>query len=212
MSHKILKRGIRVNYQFKYQEISKALYEALKDDPFYIALEKSILDREHAEHKMLMYFDYSIYESQRYGEVFIPEGNVFGASLWSKPLADNVETEKLAEKKAFLLHALGENSLDTYDKIVDFMSNKAEVLIGSNAWYLSIVGVLPRYQGKGYGLKLVNPMLSRTDQLNTPTYLETFSPRTKKFYRQLGYIEVGVIFEPTTQAEYSIMKRGIDNK
>lgn len=199
-----------MNYQFKYQEMSQALYEALKDDPFYIAIERSIDDREHATHKMLKYFDYSIYESQKYGEILIPEGNAYGVSVWTKPVTDDAEAKRAKEKKAFLLLELGENALDTYNKIVDFMSDKAKPLICSKAWYLSIVGILPKHQGKGYGSNLITPVLSQTDQLDVPTYLETFTPRTKKFYRQLGYSEIGTFFEPTTQAEYSIMTRGVN--
>lgn len=196
-----------MNYQLKNQQMSKALYEALKDDPFYIALEKSVEEPEQAKDKMLKYFDYSIYESQLYGEVLIPEEKAFGVSVWSKPVEADIEAKRSKEKKAFLLNELGESCLETYTKIVAFMSEKAEPLICSSAWYLSIVGVLPRYQGKGYGSGLINPMLLRTDKLNVPTYLETFSPKTKKFYQQLGYKEIAVFFEPTTQAEYSIMKR-----
>jgi len=199
-----------VNYQFKYQEMSRALYEALKDDPFYITIERSIDDREHAKHKMLKYFDYSIYESQKYGEILIPEGNPYGVSVWNKPVTDDDEEKRVKEKKTFLLRELGESALVTYNKIVEFMSDKAEPLICSKAWYLSIVGILPTHQGKGYGSNLITPVLSQTDQLNVPTYLETFTPRTKKFYRQLGYSEIGTFFEPTTQAEYSIMVREVN--
>lgn len=199
-----------MNYQFKYQEMSRALYEALKDDPFYITIERSIDDREHAKHKMLKYFDYSIYESQKYGEILIPEGNPYGVSVWNKPVTDDDEEKRVKEKKTFLLRELGESALVTYNKIVEFMSDKAEPLICSKAWYLSIVGILPTHQGKGYGSNLITPVLSQTDQLNVPTYLETFTPRTKKFYRQLGYSEIGTFFEPTTQAEYSIMVREVN--
>lgn len=199
-----------MNYQLKYQELSQALYEALKDDPFYIAIERSIGDHEHAKHKMLKYFDYSIYESQKYGEIVIPEGSAYGVSVWAKPIADDAEVKRTKEKKAFLLHELGENTLDTYNKIVYFMSDKAKSLICSKAWYLSIVGILPTFQGKGYGSNLITPILSQTDRLDVPTYLETFTPRTKKFYRQLGYSEIGTFFEPTTQAEYSIMMREVN--
>ncbi|QFT12917.1 N-acetyltransferase [Vibrio sp. THAF190c] len=196
-----------MNYQLKYQEMSHALYEALKDDPFYIAIESAIDDRENARQKMLKYFDYSIDESQKYGELLIPEGDAYGVSVWSRPIADDIELQRSKSKKAFLLTELGENALTTYNKIVDFMSEQAEPLICSKAWYLSIVGVLPAYQGRGYGANLIAPVLSQTDQLDVPTYLETFTPRTKKFYRQLGYSEISVFVEPVTQAEYSIMMR-----
>lgn len=156
---------------------------------------------------MLKYFDYSIYESQKHGEVLLPKEKAFGVSVWTKPLTENLEAKVSDEKKAFIKSELGESCLETYKKIVKFMSEKTESLIDSDAWYLSIVGVHPKYQGMGNGVKLISPILAQADQLNVPTFLETFTPRNKKFYSQLGYKEIGVFYEPTTEAEYSVMKR-----
>lgn len=97
--------------------------------------------------------------------------------------------------------------MKTYNSIVEIMSKKAETLISSEAWYLSIIGILPAYQGQGLGPKLVNPILSQTDRLGVPTYLETFTPKNKSFYNRLGYLDVGTFLEPTTNTEYSIMMR-----
>ena len=47
---------------------------------------------------------------------------------------------------------------------------------------LSIIGILPEFQGQGFGGGLVGPVLNRADQSGVPTYLETFTPRNITFY------------------------------
>lgn len=196
-----------MSYKIKYKDYAEALYAALKEDTFYITMEKSLEDQESSKEAMLKYLDYSIVEGEKYGNVFMPGGNNIGISVWAKPLAEELEAQKSKEKKEFLLKELGDNSLKTYNSIVKFMSEKAESLISSKAWYLSIIGILPSHQGRGFGPELVNPVLAQADRFCIPTYLETFTPRNKTFYTRLGYETIGVFLEPTTNAEYSIMRR-----
>ncbi len=118
-----------------------------------------------------------------------------------------MEAKRNHEKKAFLLNHMGENSLRIYTQIVEFMSGKAESYIGGEFWYLSIVGILPEFQGKGFGPGLIKNVLSKTDAIKAPTYLETFTPRNIPFYRRLGYNEASSFYEPTTKAEYCLMIR-----
>ena len=74
-------------------------------------------------------------------------------------------------------------------------------------WYLSIVGVLPDYQGRGLGGELIRPVLAQTDAIGVATYLETFTPRNMSFYERLGYREAGSFEEPTIGDRYWLMLR-----
>ena len=91
------------------------------------------------------------------------------------------------------------------------MSGKAVSLINEKSWYLSIIGILPEFQGQGLGVGLVESILDRTDQLNIPTYLETFTLRNITFYNRLGYEAVECFHEPTTSAKYWLMIRDVKN-
>lgn len=97
-----------MSYQYKYQNYSIALYEALLEDAFYATMEQSITDTTFGKEAMLRYMDYSMVEAKK------------------------------------------------YDEIVGHMTENGAALIDKNDWYLSIVGVLPEYQGKGLGVELVN--------------------------------------------------------
>ncbi|MCG8565861.1 MAG: GNAT family N-acetyltransferase [Desulfobacterales bacterium] len=196
-----------MSYSFQYEKLAQALYWALKEDAFYFAMEKAAGGNESARNKMFRYMDYSMVEAREYGELYLPSDHEHGVSIWSKPLARETELKKSREKKDFLLEYMGEECLKTYVNIVDFMSEKAEPLIGDDFWYLSIVGILPAFQGQGLGPGLINSVLKQTDALNVPTFLETFTPRNMSFYNRLGYEAVDSFFEPTAQCEYWVMVR-----
>jgi len=146
-------------------------------------------------------------EGEDYGELIFPEDHEHGVSIWSKPLHDEAEKEKSKRKKSFLKIHMGRESLQTYNTIVSFMSEQSEQRIDNDSWYLSILGILPQFQGKGLGQELITTVLKKTDRLNIATYLETFTPRNMTFYHRLGYRQKACIHEPTTDADYWIMVR-----
>lgn len=197
-----------MNYEFKYRKYAEALYYALQDDAFYMTMKKSIVNGSSTE-AMIRYMDYSIKEGERYGEIFIPDNHDNGVSVWAKPLNKAFEKEKHKNKTDFLEYYMGRESLETYNSITKYMSEKAADLIDENSWYLSIIGILPGFQGQGLGAGLVKNILKRTNRLGIPTYLETFTPRNITFYNRLGFQVVGRFHEPTVDAKYWLMVRDI---
>ena len=193
-------------YLFTYRQFAEALYLALLDDAFYIAMERSVVDGS-AREAMLRYMDYSMVEAQTYGRLFIPDGHEHGVSIWSLPLPKEAAQEKNRQKERFLLSHMGEPSLATYSAIVDFMAEKAAKLVDEKAWYLSIVGLAPKLQGKGLGAGLIDTILHEADRMGAPSYLETFTPRNMAFYNRLGYETAAQIHEPVTDADYWLMVR-----
>jgi ribosomal protein S18 acetylase RimI-like enzyme len=196
-------------YSFNYRHFAEALYQALLPDPFCIAMESSVEGSSMVKREaMLRYMDYSMKEAEKFGELFIPAKHQYGTSIWSKPLSPKLENEKKSNKELFLRTNMGEASLNTYLKITDFMSSQIESVVPSDAWYLSIIGILPEFQGKGLGADLIKPVLTKTDDLKVPTYLETFTPQNKAFYNRLGYQDVASFKEPVTNSMYWVMARG----
>lgn len=192
-----------MTYQITYRNISQALYLSLRQDPFYIELENSIAGEPDARREaMLTYFDYSMTEGQKYGELYLPDGESFGASIWSKPINGLLAKQILREKKAFIRQHLGEPTLKKYSDIIEFMSQSAKDIVPTGSWYLSIVGIAPQFQGQGLGRALVKPILDKADKMRIPSYAETFTPRNRNFYNRLGYQEVGSFIEPVIGAEY----------
>lgn len=197
-----------MTYQTEYPELANALYLALQKDAFYQSIESTISEEwGDVGNAMVAYMDYSICEAKRFGECYIPKQQHYGISVWSKPL--NKEQESLREelKKEFIVHNMGYNTYQIYRKVCDFMSDKSSPVIEKNAWYLSIIGILPEFQGQGLGPGLVESVLEKTDKLGVATYLETFAPRNITFYQRLGYQICDSYIEPVTKAEYWLMQR-----
>lgn len=187
--------------------LSEALYAALRDNPFYIALSDSIPTRINAHDRVLRYLDYSIAEARRFGRLFAPQGRPVGASVWSLPLQPEQMTRKAQDKAAFIQSELGADACRVYSEMSVAMAERTNSLIEESDWYLSILGVLPEHQGKGLGRDLVRPVLEEADRIPVASYLETFSPRNMSFYSRLGYQTTGTFTEPVTGEDYWVMRR-----
>ncbi len=196
-----------MRFMFKYRNYAEAIYQSLKSDAFYMAMENSVENGRSSREAMLMYMEYSMTEADKYGVLNLSRGNEYGASIWSVPLNKERQALKSKGKKIFLLNYMGESSLEKYSSIVDFMATKASPYIKNEFWYLSIVGILPQFQGQGLGRGLVSDILKKADLKNIPTYLETFVPRNMSFYNRLGFKAVESFHEPTTDADYWLMIR-----
>lgn len=195
-------------YRFTYRPLAQALYDALIEDAFYIALEASVQGRASRRREaMLRYYDFSMREAEGYGELHFSEEPPTGASIWSRPVDTKQARRIAAEKEDFLREQMGQASLDTYRQIVTGMAQRSKAVVPPGSWYLSIVGVAPRYQGQGLGRRLIRPMLDRLDRNGCACYLETFTPRNMSFYRRMGFHEAGRFEAPGTHARYGLMIR-----
>lgn len=199
-------------YKFLNKDIAQALYRALTEDPFYISLEKNHpLSPEAAREAMLQYYDYAMKEARSHG-VFIetPDGTS-GAGIWSLPPAndqDRAMTQKLTQqKKDFIKDHMGQDCLDTYNRIVDFMAEASRDVVSDRFWYLSILGIDPECQGSGLGRALMEPVLEKADACHAPMYIESFTPKNFGFYKGLGFVEAKAVEEPLTESWYAIMVR-----
>jgi GNAT superfamily N-acetyltransferase len=54
-------------------------------------------------------------------------------------------------------------------------------------WYLPLIGIDPRHQGRGFGGSLVEKMLTALDGNGAPAYLEASNPRNVAFYQRHGF-------------------------
>ena len=195
-------------YTYEFRELSEVLYGALTEDAFYVAMEHSVsgIPAQRRE-AMLRYYDYSMQEGRKYGDMVASNGQAFGASIWSRPVNGNLSKQMANEKKAFLKEYMGTVSLAKYKEITGFMAEQTETVVPPDSWYLSIVGIAPPFQGQGRGEMLIRPILDRADKFGAHTYLETFTPRNMRFYDRLGFKDTAGFWEPATAAEYRVMIR-----
>lgn len=190
------------------QRAASAVAEALKDDPFYAAITIDFEADEAARQAVLTaYCRYSLREGYHIGTVVIPDGDPYGAAIWNLPQPPEVAEQAMQAKRAAFAALLGPRGFDNYRAILEFMEPSAQAVIPANTWYLSILGVAPRWQGRGLGRALLEPTLRQADQNEARCFLETFNAASLPFYRRLGFVEVADYLEPTTRARYWIMQR-----
>jgi len=195
-------------YIFTNRPVAKALYLALTHDPFYITLEKkSSANLEAAREAMFRYLDYAILEAAEHGRLTLPQDQTSGAAIWSIPQDRQTQAKLSENKKDFIQTQMGKDSLKAYIEIVDFMSRESENVVAENAWYLSILGILPEYQGKGMGKALMLPVLREADDWNLSIFAESFTPENFGFYTALGFEKAKTIEEPVTKSNYTILVR-----
>jgi GNAT superfamily N-acetyltransferase len=54
-------------------------------------------------------------------------------------------------------------------------------------YYLPVIGILPEWQGRGFGSALLRPILQRCDDEGVAAYLEASSPRNRALYERHGF-------------------------
>jgi GNAT superfamily N-acetyltransferase len=189
-------------------ETLKALVDALRFDPFYVAISEKFGDDEVRRREALAgYFDYSMSEGERRGRLVVWPDPAIGAAVWLLPAAGSVSEGEADAKAAFLTEVLGAKGAENYWRIVEFMRPRTSAVIEESAWYLSIVGVAPSAQDQGIGVRLLEPTLAEADEAGVDCYLETFDSRNPRFYQRLGFSPVASHVEPVTASAYTIMNR-----
>lgn len=103
-----------------------------------------------------------------------------GTALWLPPgvQPDGEALEKLFRDTASPEHL--DDLLAAFEKMDRSHPEEAH-------WYLAMIGVDPKAQGKGLGAELLRHSLARCDRDGALAYLETANPRNIPFYERFGF-------------------------
>lgn len=185
-----------------------AAVSALEHDPFYRCITAEFGgDDARRRAALAAYFDYSIRQGARIGRVVRLEGADSGVAVWVLPQTDEIQERERSRKRAYLHGVLSESGCESYVRIVEYMSVRAGTIVANGSWYLSIVAVAPQAHGRGLGARLLAPTVAEADAASAVCYLETFNPRSLRFYERLGFVTRAEFDEPTTRARYAVMVR-----
>ncbi|UCE98199.1 MAG: GNAT family N-acetyltransferase [Dehalococcoidia bacterium] len=88
-----------------------------------------------------------------------------------------------------------------------YMDLKRKELASDKHWYLNMLAVDPRYQGKGYASKLLNAMLLKIDKENLPCYLETSGEKNVSIYMHFGFQLISEYTIPGVKDRFIAMQR-----
>ena len=186
----------------------RSLSDALQDNPYYQAiLVDFATDQDRAAQILRSYFDCAAQQAAVAGKLVLCDPPETGAALWSVPVDAAVSLPAKSARHASIKGLLGPKGFENYTKIAGFMGEASARHIEGAWWYLSIAGIAPLAQGKGYGSRLLAPTLAEADAEGAVCWLETFTPRNHAFYERLGFKKVASVFEPCTKQDYAVMVR-----
>ena len=109
-----------------------------------------------------------------------------GAALWLPP---GVHSDGDA-MGAIMAETVDESQMDD---LMGFSEMQAAMHIHEPHWYLPLIGVEPKYQGKGYGSQLLSHALAIVDRDHLPAFLEATTPDSRRLYERHGFVSVGEI-------------------
>ena len=143
---------------------------------------------------MRAFFISGLVDAHKHGEawVAIVDGQIAGAGVWLPPGSYPPGSGRQARQMLHLLGvvpvAMGSlfRSLK-YLRAVEAEHPKAE------HWYLATLGVDPVHQGRGYGNRLLDAVLKRTDEAGMPTYLETDKERNLAYYARHRFTQMDML-------------------
>jgi ribosomal protein S18 acetylase RimI-like enzyme len=90
---------------------------------------------------------------------------------------------------------------------MDLIGEKAKFHPEEPHWYLHMIGVDPRFQGRGYGSALIRHALERVDSDRLPAYLESTNPVNVPIYERHGFELVATVEVPGTPPMFPMLRR-----
>ena len=89
----------------------------------------------------------------------------------------------------------------------DFAFKLRQRLAPTPHWYLAVLGVDPRFWGRGYASRLLKPMLARLDAEKLPCYVETDIAGYVSIYQHFGFRVIHEAVLPGTASKMWAMLR-----
>ncbi len=124
------------------------------------------------------------------GRVWLPHGESYtherllGAALWMPPGTWHMA---VLDQLRLLPATIRDLRGDTPRLLKGLMFIEKKHPHEPPHWYLPMIGVMPAWQGRGYGAALLRPVLKRCDEQELPAYLEASTPRNRALYERHGF-------------------------
>ncbi|MFX0059268.1 MAG: GNAT family N-acetyltransferase [Candidatus Hodarchaeota archaeon] len=189
---------------------SKVLGRAFQDDPLFIHCFSDPIEKKR---KITIHCEYMILLGMVSGEVYITSSNIEGVAVWH-PYGIKDQTIRNHSKDIIrrLRNARKEDFsdplvLERISKFEEIANNFQKEHVNFPHWYLSIIGVDPKYQAMGYASKLLKRKLAEIDKQNLPCFLHTENGNNVQTYEHFGFKMIGKMKVPNTNFHFHGMLR-----
>lgn len=147
------------------------------------------------------------WRSHLFAEALRTAPDLRGVSLWKGPDLGRLSAEQLArcglDRVADLLDADARARFEA----VDVVEDELERHVPRPRWYLGVLGVDPREQARGWGRRLMQPILERADADGLAVSLETMREGNVGYYRRHGFEVATTLQVPGGGPTCWVMKR-----
>ena len=164
---------------------SEVLSRAFIDDPELLRF----VPKPHKREELLRsLFRMSLNHGIRRGEVYAVSPQMEGIAMWFPSGVPDITLWTMIRCSGLgLPFRAGWEFLRKMKQDEAFALKLRQRLGPTPHWYLAVLGVDPRFQGKGYSRRLLQPMLDRLDTENLPCYVETSTEEYVQIYQRFGF-------------------------
>lgn len=164
---------------------SEVLSRAFIDDPEMVQL---VPEPHKREELLRSLFRMSLNHGVLHGEVYAVSPDMEGIAMWSPSGVPTITLWMFIRCGGLsLLFRVGWKFLRKMRRDEAFARKLRQRLAPFPHWYLAVLGVDPKFQGKGYASRLLRPMLKRLDAANLPCYVETTIEEYVPIYQHFGF-------------------------
>lgn len=164
--------------------VAALLARAFQDDPLLAA---ALPDAKRRARSLPGLMGLNVGYAARFGEVYATPG-MEGAAVWLPPGRTHVGIAGMLRAGAIAAPlTVNWAALRRLAALEARTARLHQQLAPLPHWYLSQIGVEPALWGRGFGGKLLAPLLARMDAERAPCYLETASEGNVALYRRYGF-------------------------
>lgn len=127
--------------------------------------------------------DYSFETCRLFGKVHISDDNR-GCALISFPERKKTTLMSLLAEIKLIFKSIG---FENISKAIQREKTISKHHPNDDIYYLWFIGVLPEFQGRGIGEKLMREILADADRMKRAVYLETSTLKNLPWYEKFGF-------------------------
>ena len=153
-------------------------------------------------------FSFELRYGINYGRVYATSPALEGVAVWLPSERSEITFWRAMRSGGMSLQkGLGKDTMKRLLSFSDMVDAYHKRHAPTLHCYLFFIGVDPRFQGKGFGGKLLRPLLDRMDQKDMPCYLNTQNEKNIPLYEHFGFSIVEQVRLPGTEILHTGMLR-----
>ena len=137
----------------------------------------------------------------RYGEVYATSEHLEGIAAWVPGDLADMTIWRLVQSGAIIS---GMKAIRVCTKLAQkqgsifepLQADRRANMKGREYIYLMVIGVASKFQGQGFGGKLLRALIEESEQVGVPIYVETETEKNVRMYERLGFRLLGQITLP----------------